>query len=252
MSCGVYKITNQINGKCYIGQSINIQQRWKDERCGAFNSNDGEYNSLKSRAFRKYGLSNFTFEILEECEVDELNQLEALYANLYNSYAPNGYNVSICGDAGFSFHKLNPQILKCIIEDLKNTNIPEKDLAIKYEVSLDNISKINVGKRCRLPNETYPIRKRNIYPKDKRPCPICGNLMDRKATICKQCRSKQQQTVSNEQIENIFNVIYEKGFSEAGRQIGITDNAIKKRLKTMGIPHLIKDFRQWYIEKENS
>ena len=252
MSCGVYKITNQINGKCYIGQSINIQQRWKDERCGAFNSNDGEYNSLKSRAFRKYGLSNFTFEILEECEVDELNQLEALYANLYNSYAPNGYNISICGDAGFSFHKLNPQILKCIIEDLKNTNIPEKDLAIKYEVSLDNISKINIGKRCRLPNESYPIRKRNIYPKDKRPCPICGNLMDRKSTICKQCRSKQQQTVSNEQIENIFNVIYEKGFSEAGRQMGITDNAIKKRLKTMGIPHLIKDFRQWYKEKENS
>ena len=124
------------------------------------------------------------------------------------------------------------------------TGKSETDLAIKYEVSLDNISKINVGKRCRLSNESYPIRKRKIYPKDKKPCPICGNLMDRKATMCKQCSSKQKQTVSNEQIKNIFKVIYEKGFSEASREIGITDNAIKKRLKTMGIPHLIKDFRQ--------
>ena len=111
MSCGIYKITNQINGKCYIGQSINIQQRWKDERCGAFNPSDVEYNSIKSRAFRKYGLNNFTFEILEECETNELNELEALYANLYNSYVPNGYNVAICGDVGFGFRKLNPQIL---------------------------------------------------------------------------------------------------------------------------------------------
>ena len=62
--------------------------------------------------------------------------------------------------------------------------------------------------------------------------------------MCKECSSKQKQIVSNEQIKSIFKIIYDKGFSEASRIIGITDNAIKKRLKTMGIPHLIKDFRQ--------
>lgn len=249
MSCGVYKITNQINGKCYIGQSINIEQRWREERTAASSSTDSEYNTPRSRAIRKYGLENFTFEVLEECEVENLNLLEQFYAEYYNSYVPNGYNIAICGEQGFSFRKLNLALLKEIISDLKETDISEKELAIKYNVSLDNISKINLGKRCRLPNEDYPIRKRNLLPKDKVICPFCGGFMDRHAKMCINCRNLAKKIISDESIKEVFPIIYKDGFEAAGRVLGISGNAIKKRLKKMNIPHLIKDFRAWFQAK---
>ena len=68
MACGIYKITNQINGKSYIGQAIDIQTRWNKEKTRAFDLNSLEYEKTLSQAFRKYGLNNFTFEIIEQCE----------------------------------------------------------------------------------------------------------------------------------------------------------------------------------------
>jgi len=59
MACGVYKITNLINGHCYIGQSFNIEERWRKEKQRAFQTTSSAYNSILSRAFRKYGLENF-------------------------------------------------------------------------------------------------------------------------------------------------------------------------------------------------
>lgn len=73
MSCGIYKITNKINNHSYIGQSINIENRWAKEKSRAFNFNSDEYDKTLSRAFRKYGLNNFTWEILEECSKKELD-----------------------------------------------------------------------------------------------------------------------------------------------------------------------------------
>ena len=72
MSIGIYKIQNQINGKIYIGQSIHIEQRWK-EHCQA------PIHSLIAQAIHKYGKENFTFEIIEECSVDDLDKLEEQY-----------------------------------------------------------------------------------------------------------------------------------------------------------------------------
>jgi hypothetical protein len=48
MSCGIYKITNKLNNHSYIGQSINIENRWSDEKSRAFNPNSEEYNSTLS------------------------------------------------------------------------------------------------------------------------------------------------------------------------------------------------------------
>jgi group I intron endonuclease len=58
---GIYKITNKINGKVYIGQSINIERRWKEH------ISDKRKNSLIHLAIEKYGEKNFNFEIIEEC-----------------------------------------------------------------------------------------------------------------------------------------------------------------------------------------
>lgn len=85
---GIYKITNKINGKSYIGQSINIVQRWKQHRTNAMVRTEALY-----LAFQKYGIENFSFEVLEECSEEELDQREQYYISFFNSYE-NGYNMT--------------------------------------------------------------------------------------------------------------------------------------------------------------
>jgi group I intron endonuclease len=80
----IYCYTNLINGKKYVGQTINPRQRYNAHKSTAFNEKDPEYNSPLHRAFRKYGYENFKYEILAEAEtIEELNGLEIYYiANL--------------------------------------------------------------------------------------------------------------------------------------------------------------------------
>ena len=62
----VYKITNKINNKIYIGSSTRVNKRWRDHINAAFNENDSQYDYPLYRAFRKYGVENFSFEILKD------------------------------------------------------------------------------------------------------------------------------------------------------------------------------------------
>ena len=82
---GIYKITNLVNGKIYIGQSINIDKRIKEHFWKASNEKDISYNSALHLAIRKYGKENFQWEILEECKVDNIDEREKFYIKEYNS-----------------------------------------------------------------------------------------------------------------------------------------------------------------------
>lgn len=94
MKTGIYKITNNINNKCYIGRAININRRWTVHKRRATIPNK-EYDKYLYRAFRKYGIENFTFEILEECAIDELDDKENYYILLYQSNdRDKGYNMT--------------------------------------------------------------------------------------------------------------------------------------------------------------
>ena len=89
-TCGIYKITNITTNMCYIGQARNIKERWREHmKCGL--GIDTPANNQLYRDMKKQGLSNFTFEILEQCPVAELNEKEAFYINTYDS-KNYGYN----------------------------------------------------------------------------------------------------------------------------------------------------------------
>jgi group I intron endonuclease len=95
----IYRIFNKIDEKSYIGQSINnFNKRYKGGDWSKYN-----HNPILKNAVSKYGLENFEFEILEDniSDIDELNKLEIKYANDYNSYRPNGYNIRGCGENKF-------------------------------------------------------------------------------------------------------------------------------------------------------
>ena len=94
---GIYKITNLVNGKMYIGQSIDIYKRWKEHNNIAFRTTSKSYNYPLYKAIRKYGIDNFKFEIIEECSIEKLNDKEIYYINKYNTCIFNknsfGYNM---------------------------------------------------------------------------------------------------------------------------------------------------------------
>ena len=86
---GIYKITSP-SGKIYIGQSVNIEKRINNYRNKNCKKQIKIYNSLI-----KYGFENHKFEILCECEINSLNELERYYQDLYNVISKNGLNLSL-------------------------------------------------------------------------------------------------------------------------------------------------------------
>lgn len=89
---GIYKITNILNNKCYIGQSINIERRWEEHLYR------NTHCTFLRYAIAKYGKDAFTFEVLEECSQNQLNEREQYWIKYYNSYGENGYNLTMGGD----------------------------------------------------------------------------------------------------------------------------------------------------------
>lgn len=91
--CGIYKITNLKNNMCYIGQSVDIARRFKDHaKCGL--GIDTPANNKLYRAMQEDGLWNFSWELLEKCSSDLLNEKEKYYIDFYKS-KDYGYNSSI-------------------------------------------------------------------------------------------------------------------------------------------------------------
>lgn len=86
-------MTNIINGKSYIGQSINIDKRLYEHFYKATHESDISYNSILHAAIRKYKPENFTTEVICECEAEDLDEKEIFYIRYFNTLAPNGYNI---------------------------------------------------------------------------------------------------------------------------------------------------------------
>lgn len=100
----IYKITNNINGKMYIGQTISYppELRWK-EHIKSSKREDCK-NRCLYRAINKYKLENFTFEVIEEVDNHDLDIKEQYYINIYRTFVGfkdcNGYNMTLGGESG--------------------------------------------------------------------------------------------------------------------------------------------------------
>ena len=86
----IYKITNQINGKSYIGQASDPYNRWAKHRSRARNGNQ---MSAIHHAIKKYGVENFDFKVIDETTKEKVDDLEKHYIKEYKSYE-NGYNLT--------------------------------------------------------------------------------------------------------------------------------------------------------------
>lgn len=88
---GVYKIINKINGKMYIGSSINLKKR-KTDHFKPYRINRLKHLPIYE-AMIEFGRDNFKFEVIEECSEKDLLERENYYLDKYKTYE-NGYNVS--------------------------------------------------------------------------------------------------------------------------------------------------------------
>ena len=119
----IYKITNTINNKSYIGQTIKTaEERWKEHQAHAFGSHPNDQNKTLYKAIRKYGVENFTFEVLQDNieTFEQLDKAEIYWIDYYNSFV-KGYNETFGGQ---QYHKILPN--KEIIEDYYKTRSARK------------------------------------------------------------------------------------------------------------------------------
>lgn len=228
---GIYKIENKINHKVYIGQSINITDRWRNHRSAYKDTSDKAYEAHLYRSMRKYGIENFDFSIVEECLPSELNERERYWVSYYDSFF-NGYNLTLGGD-GATGGNVDKEKIKGIINDLLNTTLIQRQIAEKWQISEEMVQGINTGRYWKHDRE-YPIRKQKR--REKCFCIDCGKEIYYGSTRCLPCENAhrvKEKPVSREELKQLIRTT---PFTTIGKMFGVSDNAIRKWCKSFNLP----------------
>lgn len=204
----IYKITNLINNKIYIGKTKrDLNTRWLEHCRDA--KNYQENNNPLHAAIKKYGKENFIYEILEDnISEQELNEREKYYIKYYNSKSHDlGYNVTDGGDGGQTSSILTAEVVNEIILILqdKNNLLSFNEIGDKYNISGSVIRSINIGTSWHKKSISYPIRtysttgltiNRDVYAK------IINDILNTEETLqkiqYKYNLSEQQMTAINQ------------------------------------------------------
>ena len=134
MTCGIYMIQNTTNGKIYIGQAIDIEKRWKRHVWEL--DNNKHINKHLQRAWNKDKKENFKFDIICECEENQLNTLEQYYIFELITYdSKAGYNKQYGGNS----NKPTDEVRNKISQSTKGKKLSEE--------TKGKISKAHKGKK---------------------------------------------------------------------------------------------------------
>jgi group I intron endonuclease len=144
----IYKATNLINGKQYIGQTIQSLAKRKNSHCAAYNT---DWSLLKT-AIQKYGKDNFRWEVIDTAQnIEELNSKEIFWISKLNTMIPYGYNL----DSGGKNKKLSEQTKKKISKAHQGKKLTKEQK--------DKISKANKGRFIGESNPMFGVKK-ELHP----------------------------------------------------------------------------------------
>lgn len=156
----IYKIENLINHKVYIGQTNNPTRRFQEHKAKGY---EKDSHKILYYAFDKYGINNFSFEVIEETE--NFNEREKFWIAYYDSFE-NGYNMTLGGDNPpilkgenhpATTHSI--EIVKLVKKLLEETKLSPAQIAKITNYNTSSINRINLGQLWYDENQEYPIRK---------------------------------------------------------------------------------------------
>jgi group I intron endonuclease len=205
----IYLIKNNINGKNYVGQTIqnDINKRWNKHK----QVNKSFIGTCLFNAYKKYGIDNFKFKILCICFDEDTNRFEEEYIKKYNCLYPNGYNMI----NGGSNRKFTPILKKIISEKLKGEKHPMFGKHLKEETKQKlrekniGINNANYGKK--LTNEAREHLSKLAKERYKN-----NNIQN------KNCVKVQQFDLNNNLIKTFYSL------SEAAKEIGVAQFSIAR------------------------
>lgn len=160
----IYKITNIINGKVYIGLTNNFNRRMNEHFATSSNSDSSKYNHHLYASIRKYGWENFDKTILEEKLTRiEANEREKFWIESYQSSDRDfGYNLTEGGENAQTASRLSKEEIQSIVSTIQRTSKTFKDIGFQFNISESTISAINLGRRWRNDSLQYPLRASRI------------------------------------------------------------------------------------------
>lgn len=152
----IYKFTNKINHKTYIGQTTQTLEQRVNKHLSQLND-----ETYFHRALKKYGIQNFNIEIIEKnIPLNELDNREIYWIKYFNSYytSNQGYNLTKGGQWGASSQLLCGSSEQEIKDLIQNSSLTFQQIGDQFGVSLSCISDINRGKTFYEDSLLYPLR----------------------------------------------------------------------------------------------
>jgi group I intron endonuclease len=173
----VYKITNIINGKMYVGQTTKtLKQRWAAHVYDSVGDRKKQHNSYLHSAIEKHGKNNFIIEVLVECpDKKSMDEAEKLHIEKLSTVRPKGYNISLGGTACMHGRRMSAEAKQRISESLKRAyasgkrkpNGPIHDDESKKKISISLLgNKRSVG-RVHSPETKEKMRLSHLGKKYK-------------------------------------------------------------------------------------
>ena len=156
----IYKITNKIDNKIYVGQTIrDLERRWKEHL-----KKGSQCRYLKS-AINKYGVDNFEFKLVCITFDNNLDDMEIKYIEQYNCLVPNGYNLKIGGSSGTHHAETKQKISEALKKRYSNgLTHPSSHLGIPHsEIHKKKISESLKGRRLSQETINKIILSKKIY-----------------------------------------------------------------------------------------
>lgn len=230
----IYLVTNTITKKQYIGQTVqkDINSRWK------------QHKSLSPKligrylldSYKKYGISNFKFQIVCICFDEDIDYLEKYYIQKFNTLAPNGYNLTSGGKHRYLSQESKDKIRNTLSGKLGKPCSEET----KKKISLANMGNKNGNFKKKMSNEQ---RKTVSETMKKRNIPLTSSQINGLKIGTEICKRKVGKYDKNGNLLEIY-----ASMSDAALKVGLHYSTISKVCRCIGYQKTAGGFIWKYIE----